>query len=58
MTAIASAQLAFGWIVGLFPAVAGLPPAAAYRAAFAMLSLIALVAIIIYAPIRDAKPRG
>ena len=58
MTAIASAQLAFGWIVGLFPAATGVPPAVAYRAAFAMLSLIALVAIIIYAPIRDTKPRG
>ena len=58
MTAIATAQLAFGGIVGLLPTVAGAPPEAAYRLGFAMQAIVALTGILIYAPIRDVRPRG
>lgn len=57
MTAIASMQLVFGWIVGLFPAAAGIPPEHAYRAGFAAQALLALAAMAIYAPIRDVQPK-
>lgn len=58
MMAIALSQLLFGWIVGLYPASGGTPPELAYRAGFAMLSGLSLLALFIYAPIRDSKPRG
>jgi sugar phosphate permease len=58
MTAVAFMQLAFGWIVGAFAQTAGAPPDHAYRAAFAVQAVAALLAIAIYAPIRDVKPRG
>ena len=58
MTAAAFMQLAFGWIVGAFAQAAGAPPEHAYRAAFAAQAAAALLAIAIYAPIRDVKPRG
>lgn len=58
MTAIAVSQLAFGWIVGAFTATAAPPPEAAYRWAFAAQALMAIVAAVIYAPIRDTRPRG
>ncbi|MFM9941563.1 MAG: MFS transporter [Hyphomicrobiaceae bacterium] len=58
MLAIALSQLAFGWIVGAFPAVAGVPPEVGYRWAFAAQALMAIAAIAVYAPIRDARPRG
>ncbi len=58
MTAIAVAQLAFGWIVGLLPAANGVPPEAAYRLAFAIQAAVALTGMLIYGPIRDVRPRG
>jgi MFS family permease len=58
MTAIASTQLLFGWIVGLYPAVDGVLPELAYRAAFATMAALSLVAMLIYAPVKDCKPRG
>ena len=53
MLAIASSQLMFGWIVGLYPMVDGSVPEVAYRAGFAVLSGLALAALIIYAPTKD-----
>ena len=58
MTAVAVMQLAFGAIVGAFPAVEGVPPEYAYRMGFAVQAAMALIGILIYAPIRDVKPRG
>ena len=58
MTAIAVAQLSFGWIVGLLPAVNGVPPEAAYRLAFAVQAAVALTGILIYGPVRDSRPRA
>lgn len=58
MVAVATVQLAFGWIVGLFPADGGVPPEHAYRAAFAAQAAAALAGLLIYAPVRDVKPRG
>jgi len=48
----------FGWIVGQFTIVDGVAPEIAYRAAFAALAAMSLLAILIYAPINDSKPRG
>lgn len=56
MSGVATMQFAFGWIVGLFPAVGGLQPEEAYRTAFAAQAAVALVALAIYAPIKDIKP--
>ncbi len=58
MTAIAVVQLAFGWIIGLYPAAASAPPEHAYRVAFGALAIAALVALLIYLPVRDVKPKG
>lgn len=58
MTAIALSQLAFGWIVGAFPAVSGIPPAIAYRWAFGTLAVFSVIAIVIYAPVKDTRPKG
>ncbi len=58
MVAVATVQLGFGWIVGLFAAVDGAPPEHAYRAAFAAQATAALICLLIYAPVRDIKPRG
>lgn len=58
MTAIAFSQLAFGWIVGALPATDGVPPEIAYRWAFGIQAALAVVAALIYAPIRDTRPRG
>jgi hypothetical protein len=58
MLAVAVMQMAFGWIVGAFAQTAGVPPEHAYRAAFALQAVAALLAIAIYAPIRDVRPRG
>lgn len=58
MTSIALTQLGFGWIVGLFPAVGGAQPEIAFRWAFAAQAILAVVALVIYVPIRDTKPRG
>jgi MFS family permease len=58
MAAVAIMQLVFGWIVGAFAQAAGAPPEQAYRAGFAALAAAALLAIVIYAPVRDVRPRG
>jgi MFS family permease len=58
MAAAAVMQLVFGWIVGAFAETAGVPPEHAYRTAFAAQAAVALLAIAIYAPIRDVPPRG
>jgi MFS family permease len=58
MTSIAVSQLLFGWIVGLYPASGGSSPELAYRTAFAALAILTLAAILIYAPIKDSKPRS
>ena len=58
MTAIAFMQLAFGWIIGAFAQAKGAPPEHAYRAGFAAQAAVTLLAIAIYVPIRDVKPRG
>jgi MFS family permease len=58
MAAVAFMQLAFGWIVGAFAQGSGPPPEQAYRAGFAALAAAALVAIAVYAPVRDVRPRG
>lgn len=58
MTGVATMQFAFGWIVGLFPAIDGLQPEEAYRTAFAAQAVMALVALVIYAPIRDVRPKA
>jgi hypothetical protein len=58
MTAVALMQLAFGWILGAFDEEGGVPPERAYRAAFAVQAAVTLIAILIYAPVRDVKPRG
>jgi predicted MFS family arabinose efflux permease len=58
MAAVAIMQLVFGWIVGAFAQAAGAPPEQAYRAGFAALAAAALLAIAIYAPVRDVRPRG
>ncbi|MEZ5853540.1 MAG: MFS transporter [Hyphomicrobiaceae bacterium] len=58
MMAIASMQIVFGAIVGAFTEPGGTPPAIAYRAGFAAQAAVALVALLVYLPIRDVKPRG
>ena len=55
MSAIAVAQLVFGWIVGLFPFENGVSPELAYRTAFAALAGMTGLAIIVYAPVRDGQ---
>jgi sugar phosphate permease len=57
MTAVAAMQLVFGWVVGAFAHSAGPPPEHAFRAAFAVQAAAALLAVAVYAPIRDVKPR-
>ena len=56
MSAIACSQLVFGWIIGQFPMVDGMPPELAYRTAFAALAMLSGLAIIIYAPVHDSRP--
>jgi sugar phosphate permease len=58
MMAIALSQLLFGWIIGLYPTVNGVSPELAYRAGFAALAGLSLLAVFIYIPARDCKPRG
>ncbi len=57
MSAIAISQLVFGWILGAFPVEHGGVPEIAYRTAFATLAALSLLALLIYAPIRDSRPR-
>ncbi len=54
MTAIASSQLLFGWVLGLFPLETGTPPETAYRTAFGVLAGLAAIAILFYLPAREA----
>lgn len=58
MAAVAFMQLVFGWIIGAFAHGSAAPPEQAYRAGFAALAAAALLAIAIYAPVRDVRPRG
>ena len=58
MMAIAVMQLAFGWIVAAFTEGSGVPPEIAYRAGFAVQAGVALLALLVYLPIRDVKPAG
>lgn len=58
MMAIASSQLLFGWVVGLYPAIDGTPPELAYRAGFATMAGLTLLSVLVYMPARDCKPRG
>jgi MFS family permease len=58
MLAAAVMQLAFGWIVGAVAEAAGSAPEHAYRVAFAAQAAVTLLAIVIYVPVRDARPRG
>ena len=57
MSAIAFSQLVFGWIVGQFTIVDGIAPEIAYRVAFAALAAMSVIAIFVYAPVQDARPR-
>ena len=57
MTAIAVAQFTFGWILGSFPAVAGVPPEIAYRWAFGVQAALALTGLVVLGGLRDVKPR-
>lgn len=57
MSAIAGSQLLFGWIIGLYPSTEGVAPELAYRAAFAAQAALALLAMLIYAPIKDCRPK-
>lgn len=57
MTAIASMQFLFGWIVGMFPVTNSFIPEIAYRTAFAVMALVGILALTIYAPIKDVRPR-
>lgn len=58
MAAIAAAQFLFGWILGSFSAVAGVPPEMAYRTAFGIQALVVVAGLAVLIPIRDVKPRG
>lgn len=55
---VALLQTASGVLVGLFPEVAGAPPAEAYRAVFGFLAIVQAAGLTIYAGVRDAPPRG
>ena len=58
MTAIALMQLVFGWIVGTVSGPGAIPTEAAYRTGFAVQAAAAVLAILVYLPIRDVKPKG
>lgn len=58
MSAIAVSQFVFGWVLGSFAPVAGVPPEIAYRTAFGIQAAIALIGIFAVAPLRDVRPRG
>jgi MFS family permease len=57
MTAIAAAQFTFGWMLGAFPAVAGVPPEIAYRWAFGVQAALALTGLVVLSGLQDVKPR-
>jgi predicted MFS family arabinose efflux permease len=56
MTAIAGVQMLFGWVLGHWAVGDGSVAEAGYRMAFAMQSLLSLLALVIYFPIKDVKP--
>ncbi len=58
MLAIASMQLVFGGIVGWLSTPGAIPPEFAYRMGFAAQAAGALLALLVFWPIRDVKPRG
>ncbi|MBS0242116.1 MAG: hypothetical protein JSS20_08050, partial [Proteobacteria bacterium] len=58
MLAIASMQLAFGWIVGALTPQGLASPEIAYRAGFGLQAAMALLALVVYWPIKDVRPRG
>lgn len=58
MVAITIAQMGFGWILGAFVTAGGAPPEIAYRTAFGAQAVVALIALVIYAPVRDTRPSG
>lgn len=58
MLAIATMQLVFGGIVGALSAPGAAPPEIAYRMGFAAQAVGAVLALLVFLPIRDVKPRG
>ncbi|MEZ5818222.1 MAG: MFS transporter [Hyphomicrobiaceae bacterium] len=58
MAAIALMQLAFGWIVGTVSGPGSVPTELAYRTGFAVQATAALLALLVYLPIRDVRPNG
>jgi predicted MFS family arabinose efflux permease len=58
MAAIALMQLVFGWIVGTVSGPGAIPTEAAYRTGFAVQATAAVLALLVYLPIRDVKPKG
>lgn len=58
MTAIAVGQMLFGWMLGHWAVGDGSVAETGYRTAFATQSLLSFLALVIYFPIKDVKPRG
>ncbi|MDX2159295.1 MAG: MFS transporter [Hyphomicrobiaceae bacterium] len=58
MMAIATMQIVFGGLVGALSAPGGVPPEIAYRAGFAAQAVVAVLALLVYLPIRDVRPRA
>lgn len=58
MLAIALMQLVFGWIVGTVSGPGAAPTELAYRTGFAVQAAGAILALLVYLPIRDVRPRG
>lgn len=58
MTAIAAMQMLFGWILGHWALGDGRVAETGYRTAFAVQSFLSILALAIYFPIQDVKPRG
>ena len=58
MPAIALMQPVFGWIVGTVSGPGAVPTELAYRTGFAVQAAAAALAILVYLPIRDVKPKG
>jgi len=58
MTAIAVIQMLFGWVLGHWALGDGSVAETGYRVAFATQSLLALLALVIYFPIKDVRPSG
>ena len=58
MLAVASMQFVFGLVVGVYPSVDGMLPEQAYRTAFGVHAVVAALAMAIYCPIPDVRPRS